>query len=69
MITKLAWCKACEAPIVFLTNPDTGAQSPVDVTSVRPTDTAYNKDRHISHFKTCTDPDRFSKGAKRKDSK
>ena len=53
-------CDACGRPIVFLRNQETNGLVPVDSSSARRTDTAYDPDRHVSHFLTCTDPDRFS---------
>ena len=51
--------QACRARIVWLTT-SAGKNMPVDADTVEPDDTEYDPDRHVSHFKTCTTPNRFS---------
>lgn len=53
---------SCGKPIIWLKNPATGKTVPVDAATVEASDTEYVKGRHVSHFKTCTAPNRFSKG-------
>ena len=56
-------CDECEQHIVFLKT-DTGSTMPVDAESLDPDDdedTMFDKDRHVTHFSTCTKPDRFRK--------
>lgn len=61
-------CEACNRPIVFLRT-RRGGSMPVDAGSVdqsRGDDQVYDKrEGHVSHFETCTDPDRFSHGRRR----
>jgi hypothetical protein len=38
---------------------------PVDADTVEPDDTEYDGERHISHFKTCKTPNRFSGSQRR----
>jgi hypothetical protein len=56
-------CRAdsCRARIVWLKTP-AGKTMPVDADTVGPDDTEFDAARHVSHFKTCTAPSRFSKG-------
>jgi hypothetical protein len=53
--------ESCKKPIIYLRNPATGKDVPVDAATVEATDTEYVKGRHVSHFTTCTAPGRFSK--------
>ncbi len=60
MITRP--CRACGKQIAFLDSATNSAKMvPVDISSVREGDKVYDKTRHVSHFKTCSDPARFSK--------
>ena len=62
---------ACKAEIIFLKNPKTDKFVPVDVDSLseedqelldRGEEIAYDSSTgHVSHFKTCSNPRRFSK--------
>ena len=65
--TRVVRCTSglCRARIIFLKNPLTGKSVPCDADLVKPEDQEYDKARHISHFKTCADPNRFSKGKKK----
>ena len=60
-------CQACGKEIRFLRT-STGKIMPVDKETTDPADEYYKpKDRgHVSHYKTCTDPARFSKKTKGK---
>lgn len=53
--------QSCRARIVFLKNPASGKSVPVDADTVEPDDDEYVSARHVSHYKTCSAPDRFSK--------
>jgi hypothetical protein len=55
---------SCRKPLIWLKNPATGKSVPVDAETVEATDTEYVSGRHVSHFKTCTAPNRFSKGSR-----
>lgn len=54
--------ESCRKPLIWLKNPATGKTVPVDASSVGAMDTEYVSGRHVSHYKTCTAPNRFSKG-------
>lgn len=68
--------KPCSKVFYFLLNEATGNLIPVDAETISkdemnqllidPKSVHYNKSRHISHFKTCLDPNRFSKRKKNK---
>ncbi len=65
-------CRACEAPLTFAKHEDTGRNMPLEAEpgggfEIK-TDGASQrwacwvgrgKRTHVSHFATCTDPDRF----------
>lgn len=63
----------CKAEFIYLENPETGSRVPVDVDSLSETEigeieatgtsngVTYDRVRHVSHFKTCTNPSRFSR--------
>lgn len=55
--------QSCRKQIIWLKNPKTGKSVPVDADTVAVTDQEFDSERHVSHFKTCTAPNRFSKGA------
>jgi len=55
-------CEECGVRMVFLRNPNTGKNVPVDYSSYHGEET-YNRDVHTSHFDTCTEPGRFSRGS------
>ncbi|MGH9641472.1 MAG: hypothetical protein ACRD3Q_03520 [Terriglobales bacterium] len=59
---RIVRCRACQARIIFLESPATGKRVPVDADTVEADDQAYDSSRHVSHFTTCSDPNRFSKG-------
>lgn len=63
----------CKAEFIFLDNPASGNRVPVDVDSLSEDEVAeialtkrtdgitYDPERHVSHFKTCTKPGRFTR--------
>ena len=53
-------CRACKANIVWLLT-STGKKMPVNAESAQPTDTLYDKDRHVAHWGTCTGAGQFRK--------
>lgn len=53
--------ETCRARIVWLKT-EAGKNMPVDADTVAAADELYDPTRHVSHFKTCKAPDRFSKG-------
>ncbi len=58
---RIGRCRAdsCRARIIWLKT-DTGKRMPVDADSVEPADETYDPAKHVSHFKTCAAPNRFS---------
>lgn len=53
---------SCRKPIVFLRNPKTGANVPVDAETVQSDHDHYDAALgHVSHYKTCAKPGGFSK--------
>jgi hypothetical protein len=54
----------CRARIIFMPTAN-GRIMPCDADSVEPIDQQYIGAKHVSHFKTCSDPNRFS-GSKKK---
>ena len=56
--TKLAKCRSCDEYIVFLKT-KRGANMPVDADSVEEGDELFDHTRHVSHFSTCPDADKF----------
>jgi hypothetical protein len=53
-------CSECGAALVFLRTVN-GKLMPVNADTVEPGDTDYEHGRHVSHFSTCTAPERFRK--------
>jgi DNA-directed RNA polymerase subunit RPC12/RpoP len=58
---RIVRCKACRARIVFLQSPSSAKQVPVDADTVEADDEVYEHGRHVSHFSTCSNPERFRK--------
>jgi len=57
---RIKRCSApsCRARIIFL--PTSGGRSmPVDADTVDAEDEVYEQGKHVSHFTTCTESDRF----------
>lgn len=62
---RISRCRepTCRAQIVWLENPSTGRNVPVDAETVKADDEHFDTNKgHVSHFKTCKTPARFSKG-------
>lgn len=57
---RIVRCKACNARMIFLQSPSSEKKVPCDADTVEPHDEIYEAGRHVSHFKTCTDSNRFS---------
>jgi hypothetical protein len=53
-------CRSCGQYIVFLPTAS-GRTMPVDADSVEETDDEFDHKRHVSHFATCSTPDKFRK--------
>ena len=51
-------CRECGAYIIFLPTAS-GKRMPVDAESVDEDDEEFEAKRHISHFATCSKPERF----------
>ena len=69
MKTKTCESPECKAEMVFLKNPKSGKMVPVDVDSLSEEDVQeleaereiqWDNARHVSHYKTCKDPQRFT---------
>lgn len=63
----------CGAIFYWMINPETGKHIPVDEDSMFESEImdfkkgnkiSYDKTRHVSHFKTCKAPNKFSKSKK-----
>lgn len=52
---------SCNARIIWLKT-EAGKNMPVDADTVAAADEMYDPTRHVSHFKTCKAPNRFSGG-------
>lgn len=70
MKTKRCESPKCGAEMVFLKNQKSGKMVPIDVESLSVGDlksldlnseVEYDKDRHVSHFRSCKDVQRFAK--------
>lgn len=57
---RIVRCISCNARIIFLPT-NTGKQMPTDADSVEPDDDEYDHKKHVTHFSTCTYPDRHRK--------
>lgn len=53
-------CTTCEKPIVFLPT-KRGNMMPIDAETVQPKDTVYEHGRHVSHFASCSNPEKYRK--------
>ena len=58
-----AECRSCGEQIVWLKT-HKGKSMPVDAYSVESGDALFERNRHISHFDTCPDADKFRAGKK-----
>jgi hypothetical protein len=52
-------CPACGEELIYLRNLRTQSVVPLNAASVKDTDTIFVNVRHVSHFTTCPDIDRF----------
>lgn len=59
-------CRSCKAHIVWFKT-DAGKNMPIDASSVESTDITLDLARHVPHWSTCPDAQRFRKqrGARR----
>lgn len=55
-----AHCRSCHAEIVWLKT-KTDKLIPVDKATVKEGDTNYDSTRHVSHFATCKDANKWRK--------
>lgn len=56
-------CKACGKEIVFLRT-DQGKAIPVDKETVDAADEYFDRDRHVTHFRTCPKAGDFRRAKK-----
>jgi len=54
-------CRSCGKEIVFLRT-DQGKAIPVDKETVDAIDEYFDRDRHVTHFRTCPAAGKFRKG-------
>lgn len=57
---RIKRCRSCNARIIFLPTP-AGKLCPTDADTVEPQDDTFVWSRHVSHFTTCTDPNKHRK--------
>lgn len=57
---RIKRCKSCNAKIIFLLTP-AGKFCPTDADTVEAEDQTFEWGRHVSHFTTCTDPNKHRK--------
>lgn len=57
---RIVRCKACNARIIFLMT-SSGKKMPVDADTVDAEDEVYEQGKHVNHWGTCSDPERFKK--------
>ena len=53
-------CKSCGKEITFLRT-DKGKAIPVDKDTVNAADEYFDRDRHVTHFRTCPEAGKFRK--------
>lgn len=54
---RITRCRSCNARIIFLETA-AGKRMPVDADTVEPEDDTFDPSKHVSHFSTCSDPDK-----------
>ena len=55
---RIVRCRSCNARIIFLET-SSGKKMPIDADTVEAEDEVYEHGRHVSHFSTCPDADKF----------
>lgn len=55
---RITRCRSCRARIIFLPTA-AGGRMPVDADTVEAEDDEFDHKRHVSHFRTCKDADKF----------
>lgn len=60
MASVIQKCRSCQADIVFLPTKN-GKSMPVNAETVETDDAVFNAAKHVSHFATCTDPNKHRK--------
>ena len=71
-MSRVTLCRSdkCRKEIVFLINAETGHSLPIDYSSLtmdevkglsNGVNVLYNKQHHVSHYKTCPDANKFKK--------
>ena len=56
---RITRCRSCNAKVIWFVTPN-GKHMPVDADTVRPDDDCL-KTRHVSHFATCPDHNKWRK--------
>jgi hypothetical protein len=57
---RITRCKSCRAKIIWFKTA-AGKNMPIDADTVEADDEEIDLDRHVSHFATCPDADKFRK--------
>lgn len=57
---RITRCRSCQAKIIWFKT-ITGKNIPIDADTVEPDDEDLDMSRHVSHFATCPDGDRWRK--------
>lgn len=58
---RIVRCKGCRARIIFLPTA-AGRSMPVDADTVDAEDEVYEQGKHVSHFGTCPEANKFRRG-------
>jgi hypothetical protein len=57
---RIVRCRSCRAQIIWFTTA-AGKKMPVDADTVEPKDDELDLERHVSHFATCNDAEKWRK--------
>lgn len=55
---RIVRCRSCRARIIWLATA-AGRKMPVDADTVEPEDEVFEQGKHVSHFSTCPDGDKW----------
>jgi len=58
---RIVRCRSCRARIIFLPT-SAGRVMPVDADTVDEEDEVYEQGKHVSHFATCPEANKFRRG-------
>ena len=57
---RIKRCRSCNAKIIWLLTKNL-KNIPVDADTVKPDETEFDRERHVSHFATCPNADQHRK--------